>query len=328
MRIDRTLRPFFSSPMSMIPDVHSYERLNQGKGEISTKDYAFSWDDEGGDKAPDFIRLRCKLEPVFYNRYALGTYIYGGKVSASQHVYDKNAPPLSAMNIVYDGHGVWVDPLSGGEHIFKGNRFSEFCLRLEKILFQKSFLVVAHSIVLKAHLESKGTVFSYNSLDAYGHVLRGIDLSFYRPLWGYGGAFRSQMPLHQMVQYYCTFDHQRDITTCPLFSQVYLREQGMNLEFFNPYQTPRTGKVLVAPPPLGEGGEDNILPPYYTHTLEEEIIQGGVVLSLHDKNEEPVLEDGVSWVNERIYRSIRVQQLGLSHYIEITFQRQTAKEDV
>lgn len=327
MRIDRTLRPFFSSPMTMSSDVHFYESLNQCQGKISTKNYDLLIDDEGIDKAPDFIRLRCKLEPVFYEGNAIGTYIYGGKSSTSRYIYEKDAPPLCALNIIYEGVGVWIDPL-GRESLFKGKQFLDFFLNFGKILFQKSFLVVFHSVELKAHLENKGTVFSYDSLDVYGHVLRGVDLSFYRPIWGYGGAFRPQMPLHQMVQYYCTLDNQRDITTCPLFSQVYLREQGMNLEFFSPYHTPKTGKVLVAPPPVSEGSEHKVLPKYCTHTLEEEIVQGHVEFSLHDKNDEPACVDDTSLMHARLYRSIRVQQLGLSPYIDITFQHQTRRDTI
>ena len=323
MRVSRALRPFFTSQSSVVHEIDVADGLTQVKGGLTTKNYEGIWDDEGIDKSPDFIRLRCKLEPVFHQNSSCGTYIYGDKTHHPCLLYDKNHPPLLAMNIVYDGQGSWIDSLSGKESLFKGNRFLGFILNIEKLLFQKKFLVISHSINLRAKLENKGTVFSYDSVS---QEMLCNEHAFYRPLWGYGGAFSPQMPLNHMVQYYCTLDNQREMTTCPLFSQRYLRDQGMNIEFLNSYQTPKTGKIMIVPPPKTVSEGNDSLPPFYTYTLEEEIVQKHVLFSLKGGEGVTSSEDGVHCFQTRHYQSIRVQQLGLSPYIDITFQRYTAKE--
>lgn len=316
MRIERTLRPFFTFNHSAPHGVDHDERLNKVQGEISTKNGRVIFDDDIITQHPDFIRLRCRLEPVFYNQSVMGTYTYGGKRCAPCELYSKDSKPLSSINIVYDGHGAWMDSKTGSEHLFKGRCILDAHMNLPDILFMKTFLVVEHPLHLAASLENKGTVFGHaKSLlgDAYSG---GEALSFYRPLWGYGGAFRSQIPLSQIVQYYVTLDSQHNVTTCPLFSQSYMREQGATLMFYQPTQTPRTGKVILVPPPTLGKSEDKIpsIPNFYDQTLEEDIIQGRVRFSLGDTAYQ---EEG----HPSTYHSIKGQQLGLSPYIEITFQR-------
>ena len=287
MRFERSLRPYLRF-FTITEKTKDQDVMIQERAFLSTHGGSFREESFSENHLPELIKLRLEMRPTFVEKNVEGTCSYQNKIYDSCCLWKDEVRPLEKIALVYTGYG----------QFFKNHQYNDFTgvkcdhnlldIGPQKPLYTKKFMCL---------LEEKLTLDITLSRQEGLQFAPSFERS-YRPLWGYGGSFYPQIKVADIMQYYVSLDHDESKTVPKYYAQKSLQEKGLVLRQNEPFEAKGMGKIVLMTKEL-EGCE---------RSLEEDIVRGFVQFSFQKSHSR--------------YVSIKAQQLGLSKFVEVIFQRQ------